>query len=107
MSGGHYDYAYYKILELAERLELTYDRYNTDGTNKPLPPISWRRRKFKALLTLVAEAARTIEWVDSGDSGEDDAEKEMDKVFNFLSSGIADKKPVKMKKRRPPIGRPS
>ena len=97
MSGGHYDYAYYKIEELAEKLELTYDRHHIDGTDKPNPPVSPRRLKFKKLLTLVAEAARAIEWADSGDSGEEEAEEAMDKVFNCLSPGKVDKKPVKIK----------
>lgn len=89
MSGGHYDYAYHKIAEFAENLELSHDRLDSDGMNKPNPPPCPRRLKFKKLLTLVAEAAKAVEWADSGDSGEDEAEKAMDMVFDFLSLGKA------------------
>jgi hypothetical protein len=55
MSGGSWDYAYFKVEEIAERLE---------RSNQPL------RRNLGAHLRKVALALRDIEWVDSGDLGE-------------------------------------
>jgi hypothetical protein len=59
MSGGHYDYAYVKIDELA-------------GAILPTTPL---RKAFKAHLKKVARACHDIEWVDSGDcsDGDEDA----------------------------------
>lgn len=51
MSGGHYDYAYSMIADLADRIE----------------PTTKLRKAFKAHMRDVAKACFEIEWVDSGD----------------------------------------
>jgi hypothetical protein len=61
MSGGHYNYAYQRIRDLAQELRL-------DGENRVL------RIAFRDLLFRCADAAEAIEWNDSGDG--DDRERE-------------------------------
>ena len=56
MSGGSYDYAYYKVQDMADQLK-----------NDP----SELRRAFAEHLSLVATAMHDIEWVDSSDYGRD------------------------------------
>ena len=63
MSGGSYDYAYSKIEDLSMCI-----RENDNP----------HRVAFKKLLRLCAEAARAIEWVDSGDYAPGDEDKPID-----------------------------
>ncbi len=62
MSGGHYNYAYQRIRDLAQELRL-------DGENRVL------RVAFRDLLLRVADAEEAVEWEDSGDG--DDREREL------------------------------
>ncbi len=63
MSGGSYDYAYWKIDELA-------DAINVDGScSCASPPI---RKAFCDLLRKCAKAAKAIEWNDSCDGADDE-----------------------------------
>lgn len=57
MSGGHYDYFYRKMEDIADELSQNKD---------PL------RRAFAGKLKLFAKAMHDIEWVDSGDYGDGD-----------------------------------
>ena len=68
MSGGSYDYIYYKIEEI-----------RIDGTRN-----NKKRLLFQGLLELVAKAMHDIEWVDSGDCFPGDENKALDAVFNYL-----------------------
>jgi hypothetical protein len=61
MSGGSYDYAYFKIDHLADSIE-------SRANGNPL------RVAFAKHLRLVAKAAHDIEWVDSADYGKGDEE---------------------------------
>jgi len=72
MSGGSYEYFFYKVRDLAERLE----HVDRDP----------RRAAFRGLLFLIAEALHDIEWVDSGDYGKDGDHKAIDAVFAFLKA---------------------
>ncbi len=58
MSGGSYDYAYYKVEGIASEIQRNADT--------PL------RRAFAKHLERVAQALHDIEWVDSGDYGQGD-----------------------------------
>lgn len=60
MSGGHYDYKYAVIKDLAFDIEVP-SRGEAQYTDSAL------RKKFKKHLELVALACRAIEWNDSGD----------------------------------------
>ena len=68
MSGGAYDYSYYHVLNIARDIET---KNNT------------RRKAFKKLLSLVADALHDIEWVDSGDFGVGDEHKAIDSCFSY------------------------
>lgn len=59
MSGGSYDYAYFKVQDMAEEILV---REKT----------SELRREFARHMLDVAEAMKAIEWVDSGDFGPGD-----------------------------------
>jgi len=74
MSGGFYNYAYNHVIMFEEKLR---ENLNDD----PL------RARFADHLALVAEAMRTIEWVDSGDYPPGDEHEEIRVV---LSSGTMD-----------------
>lgn len=60
MSGGSYDYSYCRVNDMA------YDPRVAKG--------SALRRAFSRHLILVSEAMRAIEWMDSGDTSDCDAE---------------------------------
>lgn len=68
MSCGSYDYTYLRI----NNLSIDIEDYGIE-----------ERKKFKALLRLVAEAAHDIEWVDSGDYGFGDEISAIEKCFKF------------------------
>lgn len=57
MSGGIYDYAYWRIESLAEEI----------ARNARTP----ERKALVTLLIKVARAAKAIEWVDSGDGADE------------------------------------
>ena len=61
MSGGAYNYAYDRVDQFA------HDMLRRRGTN------SLDRKVFSMLLMKVAEAMRVVEWVDSGDGGDETA----------------------------------
>ena len=70
MSGGSYDYICYRIEDFG---------YNINNASKDP-----KRAAFAQLVLLIADAAHDIEWVDSGDYGEGDEHKAIDKCFSFL-----------------------
>jgi hypothetical protein len=67
MSGGHYDYAYEKVLRFVEKME-------RDGKNNTSD-----RRALCTHLRLCAEAMRAVEWEDSGDGA--DENQKIEDVF--------------------------
>ena len=71
MSGGSYDYVYFKIKDFAN--EIRYKQTNP------------KRAAFAKLLELVSNAAHDIEWVDSGDYEEGRENEAIDAVFSFLT----------------------
>ena len=72
MSGGSYDYACFRVEQMAGELRHT----NEDP----------RRASFKRLLILVAEAMHDIEWVDSCDYAKGDEHPAIDACFEFMES---------------------
>lgn len=69
MSGGSWDYVYYKVEEAAERLQ-----------SEKCP----HRRVLGDRLKLYAKALHDIEWVDSGDKVRGD---EMEAIYRALGDG--------------------
>lgn len=85
MSGGHFDYNCFKIRDFADELEREIKSNKIKDEfgychNYNKKTIS-RLKKFHKHLTKVAELAKTIEWMYSGDVGEEDFIKEFDKNF--------------------------
>lgn len=65
MSGGHYDYAFYKVREMADQLEEDIkEKGHPRGYNAHL------RRKVVVFLRETADMMRALEWEDSGDGGD-------------------------------------
>lgn len=71
MSGGSYNYVYFKFEEFAENLR-----------NNGNP----RREAFRKIVALVAKAAYDIEWVDSSDYGPGDENAAIDALLSALGS---------------------
>ena len=73
MSGGAYQYAYWRIMEMQEAL-IASERDKKYYTARDYHGQEALRRRFCRLLGLVAEACRAIEWNDSGDGDYREAE---------------------------------
>lgn len=77
ISGGHFDYGCYKITQFAEDLQ------HDIQTNKDILPESWgearnlndatiaKLKEYQQQLEFLGRVAREIEWLYSGDHGED------------------------------------
>jgi hypothetical protein len=78
MSGGHYDYAYGRVRDLADAIysdvqkhsKTFIDDYGETVTAFPQAVLDAMRR-CAAALEAAATAARDVEWLMSGDYGED------------------------------------
>jgi len=76
MSGGSFDYAYQKVEEFTESLDLklaNYDKCDEEGS-RPHDYSKEVREKLMQINALVAKTAalmREVEWLYSGDTGED------------------------------------
>ena len=73
MSGGNYDYAYSKVLDMANDME-----FSEFAPKTPL------RIAFRGLLERMGAAMRAVEWVDSGDCSEPHAEDAIRSCFSYL-----------------------
>ena len=78
MSGGHYDYAFGRVRDLADEIyrdveKLSVSRTNDWGETLEPPPeaVLDAMRRCAAALEVVAEAARDVEWYMSGDHGDE------------------------------------
>ena len=80
MSGGHYDYAYYKVADFAESCTLPQNRWDSETQKEIKVPIDnlKLRKKLAKHLKKVAEIMRAVEWCDSGDTGEDTLKVELE-----------------------------
>ena len=69
MSGGHYDYAYSRVRDLAESIREDVTKHSVP----PAYPIPVREAMSRCRLALedAADAARDVEWFMSGDDGEE------------------------------------
>ncbi len=74
MSGGSHDYAYTKLVDIADSFYV-----------KPQHDIHLEsRKKVAEILRLMSEICYDIEWIDSGDYGEDDWKK-VEEMLNGIS----------------------
>ena len=74
MSGGSYDYAYWKIADLSESIRERAGEWEGSPAHK-------LRLEFAYLLEKVAKAAHDIEWVDSCDYGPGDEVEALEAVL--------------------------
>lgn len=79
MSGGQYDYAFSEVQNFADAmLESHADWCEPTEDYVSVPPANLDvRKRFSAHLYKVAKVMRSIEWCDSGDTGEEDCLKDM------------------------------
>lgn len=77
MSGGSYDYMFYKIFDMAEDIR-------PDGACQAAP--KYLRLAFKEHLRKIARACKAIEWNDSYD-GDDDEEELIEACFHPTTVG--------------------
>jgi len=101
MSGGHYDYAYYKLHDLADGLEndirknheedeFNYASHFSDECIEAL-------KKCQNLFAVAAELGHDVEWLYSGDYSEDTFLESFNKIKNnpenyFLSKELLENK---------------
>jgi hypothetical protein len=79
MSGGHFNYDQYKIAEMAEDISLLIENNDNndqddwgDDIGRHYPPeVIDRFKEAKATLIQAAKMATRIDWLLSGDDGED------------------------------------
>ena len=67
MSGGHYNYAYFKMTEMAETIQEDLD----DEDNHLSDAVRKVMEKFVADLLVVADKAKALEWFMSADDSEE------------------------------------
>lgn len=67
MSGGHFDYGCLKISQFAEDLKHELE-YNTEKYDEKTLAVL---RQCQALIEKAGEVAHDVEWLYSGDTGED------------------------------------
>jgi hypothetical protein len=75
MSGGHFDYNQYRVEDIAREIEAlieTNDEENKYGFKRGYPPeVIERFREAAHTLYQAAEMAQRVDWLVSGDDGED------------------------------------
>lgn len=89
MSGGHFDYGCFRISQFAEELQheidinsdLTTDRFGDAVGYNFSEETMERMVKAHALIETAGKLAREIEWLYSGDSGEESFIKLVDKLL--------------------------
>ena len=93
MSGGHYDYSYGRIRDLADAIHGDIVKCSTqrkgyfdDEIIEPLPAECLDAMRFVAgLLEIASEAAYDVEWMMSGDTGDDTLIRDVDAAKKKLN----------------------
>lgn len=81
MSGGHFEYQQYKIEEIANSIEQALERNEYEYSKKTL-------EEFKTAVKVLGVAyiyARRIDWLLSGDDGEDTFHERLKEELNDLN----------------------
>jgi len=78
MSGGHYGYFYMKVLDFCERIEEDLEDKEASISDETRELMV----RFKAELLHTTKRAKALEWLMSGDSGEEYFKKFMEEPFN-------------------------
>lgn len=103
MSGGHYDYSFGSIRDLADRIygdvtlysQSRKGTFGDDDVYEPLPASTLADMRFVArLLEIASDAAKDVEWMMSGDTGEDtfgrDVEVIRGRLMDLMVKGGSD-----------------
>lgn len=78
MSGGAYDYGYFKVLTLAEHIESNEHR---SGERYPADEFTPVRKRVSEVLRLAADMAKAVEWADSSDTSFESAREEINELL--------------------------
>jgi len=86
MSGGHYDYAYWKVSDFAESCAQPQNTWDFDKQQDVQVPVDnlELREKLAKHLRKVAEIMRAVEWCDSGDTGEDTLKIQLEEFLSTI-----------------------
>ena len=92
MSGGHFDYSYIRIESLAEQLERELSGKDSDDHSSPFissfsPETIERLIRCQKLLHDAAKIAHDVEWLFSGDYGEETFAREVDPLIRPFNLG--------------------
>jgi hypothetical protein len=97
MSGGHFDYKQYDIFEIAREIERLIKNNNSDQTNE-YGTVAIRSysdgtiQKFRTAVDILSQAAimaQRIDWLVSGDDGEETFHQRWDEdLTNLLGEGL-------------------
>ncbi|HAR37925.1 MAG TPA: hypothetical protein DCS09_04745 [Porphyromonadaceae bacterium] len=93
MSGGHFNYGCFRISQFADELKHEIDTNDDESTNEygetigeGLSPETIQRvTKAHKTIELAGKLAREIEWLYSGDHGEESFCRLVDEIFNELT----------------------
>lgn len=84
MSGGHFDYKYSRIADLAEELRAELEKAGTKGEFDYSKPTLAMLREFVQALLATSDIAREVERLYSGDHGEESFRKLMPPLISRL-----------------------
>ena len=96
MSGGHFDYKYSQILALADELkheidindDTSIDEYGDTPGHKFKSDALRNLKIAQRLLSLIGELAKEVEWLYSGDTGEDAFISKIDEITEAFYSAL-------------------
>ena len=96
MSGGHFDYAQYKIGEIADQVEQLIRNEESTEVNTYGDPVkkNWSKDTLDAfveavfLLRLAEIYAQRIDWLVSGDDSEESFKKRLGKELHEIGSSF-------------------
>ena len=81
MSGGAYNYAEFRLEDIAEFIERGGRESDQLPRNDVLTPT---RKRIGSLLRTLAEAVHEVEWADSGDTSPEYAVLEVEKILGGI-----------------------
>jgi hypothetical protein len=94
MSGGSYDYAYYKVYDFADDCVRPHTEYcYSENVERKVPADNLElRQRFADHLKKVAKVMKEIEWCDSGDTGPDDLKIILEDFLSNINEPIKEDK---------------
>jgi len=86
MSGGSLDYSYVRVQTLAEDIQQQIDSNNVKNdlgfSNEFSEETLSKMQQTENMLITVSKLAKEVEWLLSGDTGEDTFKENFDKIMN-------------------------